>query len=161
MLQRPGNFVSFTIELDKGADDGIREGMPVLTSGGLAGQVIEVSGSTSSVRLLHSDTAKLGVRIVGTGDVALAEGQGFGQPLEIVVPEGSTDELEITPGLPVVTSGIDGSSFPPDIPVGVVDDVVFDTSSLEVRIDITPVADLEDLRFATVVLWTVDGESAP
>ena len=61
----------------------------------------------------------------------------------------------------MVTSGIDGSSFPPDIPVGVVEDVVFDTSSLEVRIDITPVADLEDLRFATVVLWTVDGESAP
>ena len=60
-----------------------------------------------------------------------------------------------------MTSGIQGSSYPPDLPVGVISDVSFDSASLELKVRIRPVADLQNLRFLTVILWTVDGESAP
>jgi cell shape-determining protein MreC len=58
-----------------------------------------------------------------------------------------------------VTSGIEGSSYPPDLVVGVISEVEFDTRLLEQEISVRLIADLDDLRFVTIILWTVDGDS--
>jgi cell shape-determining protein MreC len=96
---------------------------------------------------------------VGTGEVALARGQGIGQ--DLVVKDGIIEATVIKVGDPVVTSGIEGSSYPPDLVVGVVSDVDFDAQLLEQEISVRLVAQLDDLRFVTIILWTVDGDSAP
>ena len=112
------------------------------------------------MRLLHQPDFPIGIRIVGTSEVALARGQGIGQNLQ--VKEGITGEDSgIKVGDPVVTSGIEGSSYPPDLVVGSISSVEFDTRLLEQEISVELVADLEDLRFVTVILWTVDGDSTP
>ncbi len=160
VIDRPGNFESYAIEIDRGANDGVRRGMPVVTSAGLIGRVSEVQDGFSQVRLLHQPDFPIGIRIVGTGEVALARGQGIGQDLQ--VKEGITGEDSgIKVGDPVVTSGIEGSSYPPDLVVGSISSVEFDTRLLEQEISVELVADLEDLRFVTVILWTVDGDSTP
>lgn len=160
VIDRPGNFESYAIEIDRGTDDGVRRGMPVVTSAGLIGRVSEVQDGFSQVRLLHQPDFPIGIRIVGTGEVALARGQGIGQDLQI--KEGITSEDSgIKVGDPVVTSGIEGSSYPPDLVVGSISSVEFDTRLLEQEIGVELVADLEDLRFVTVILWTVDGDSTP
>lgn len=159
VIDRPGNFESYAIEIDRGTNDGVRRGMPVVTSAGLVGRVSEVQDGFSQVRLLHQPDLKIGIRVVGTGEVALAKGQGIGQDLQ--VKEGITEETAIKVGDPVVTSGIEGSIFPPDLVVGVISAVEFDSRLLEQEISVRPVADLEDLRFVTVILWTVDGDSTP
>ena len=159
VIDRPGNFESYSIEIDRGTDDGLRRGMPVVTSAGLIGRVSEVQAGFSQVRLLHQPEFPLGIRVVGTGEVALARGQGIGQ--DLVVTEGSIEETVIKVGDPVVTSGIEGSSYPPDLVVGVISDVEFDLRLLEQEISVRPVADLDDLRFVTIILWTVDGDSTP
>jgi rod shape-determining protein MreC len=159
VVDRPGNFESYSIEIDRGTDDGVRRGMPVVTSAGLVGRVSEVQASFSQVRLLHQPEFPLGIRVVGTGEVALARGQGIGQ--DLVVKEGIIEETIIKVGDPVVTSGIEGSSYPPDLVVGVISQVEFDTRLLEQEISVRPIADLEDLRFVTIILWTVDGDSEP
>lgn len=158
VIDRPGNFESDAIEIDRGSDDGIRDGMPVVTSAGLIGRVTEVASDFSQVRLVEQDDFPIGVRVVGLGEVALARGQGPGEPLKVT--EGLTDQTEIQVGQQVVTSGIQGSSYPPDIVVGVVSEVVFDSATLELDVRIRPVADLESLRYVTVILWTVDGEQS-
>ena len=160
VIDRPGNFESYSIEIDRGADDGVRQGMPVVTSAGLVGRVTEVQNGFSQVRLLHQPDFPLGIRIVGTGEVALARGQGIGEDLKVT--EGITEDTDaIDVGDPVVTSGIEGSSYPPDLVVGVISAVEFDSRLLKQEISVRPVSDLDDLRFVTVILWTVDGESAP
>ena len=159
VIDRPGNFESYSIEIDRGTDDGVRRGMPVVTSAGLVGRVSEVQGGFSQVRLLHQLDFPLGIRVVGTGEVALARGQGIGQ--DLVVKDGIIEETVIKVGDPVVTSGIEGSSYPPDLVVGVVSDVDFDAQLLEQEISVRLVARLDDLRFVTIILWTVDGDSAP
>ena len=159
VIDRPGNFASYSIEIDRGSDDGVRRGMPVVTSAGLVGTVSEVQANFSQVRLLHQPEVKIGIRVVGTGEVALAEGQGIGE--DLIITQGITDETSIEEGDAVVTSGIEGSVYPPDLAVGVISNVEFDTRLLEQSISVRPVADLENLRFVTVILWSVDGDSSP
>jgi rod shape-determining protein MreC len=159
VIDRPGNFESYSIEIDRGSNDGVRRGMPVVTSAGLVGKVSEVRDGFSQVRLLHQPDFPLGVRVVGTGEVALARGQGIGEDLQI--KEGIAEETAIKVGDAVVTSGIEGSSYPPDLVVGVISGVEFDNGLLEQEISVRPIATLEDLRFVTVILWTVDGDSTP
>lgn len=161
VIERPGNFQSYSVEIDRGENDGLRVGMPVVTSAGLVGRVAEVGDSYAEVRLLHQDGFKLGIRVIGTGDVALARGQGFGNDLEVTLAEGASENTDIEVGAPVVTSGIQGSSYPPDLVVGVISEIEFDSASLELKASISPIAELESLRFVTVILWTVDGESSP
>lgn len=158
VIARPGNFQSYTVEIDRGANDGVTRGMPVITSAGLVGRVTNVDDRFSEVRLLHQPDFPLGIRVIGTGEIALARGRGLDRDLEVT--DGLTEETNISVGDPVVTSGIQGSSYPPDLAVGVVSDVNFDTSSLELKVKIDPVADLANLRFVTVILWTVDGDEA-
>jgi len=159
VVDRPGNFRSYAIEIDRGSNDGIRRGMPVVTDAGLIGSVTEVQSGFSQVKLLHQPEFKLGIRVVGTGEVALAEGDGIGNDLKI--KQGITDETSIEVGDAVVTSGIEGSVYPPDLVVGVISSVEFDSQLLEQDIRVRPVADLQNLRFVTVLLWTVDGDSSP
>jgi rod shape-determining protein MreC len=159
VIDRPGNFESYSIEIDRGSNDGVRRGMPVVTSAGLVGKVSEVRDGFSQVRLLHQPDFPLGVRVVGTGEVALARGQGIGEDLQ--VKEGIAEETAIKVGDAVVTSGIEGSSYPPDLVVGVISGVEFDNGLLEQEISVRPIASFEDLRFVTVILWTVDGDSTP
>lgn len=157
VVDRPGNFESYSIEIDRGTNDGVRRGMPVVTDAGLVGRVSEVQNDFSQVRLLHQVDFPIGIRVIGTGEVALARGRGLGEDLE--VKEGLTEETEITVGDPVVTSGIEGSSYPPDLVVGVISAVEFDSRLLEQSVRVRPVSNLQDLRFVTVILWTVDGDS--
>jgi len=159
VIDRPSNFESYTIEIDRGSNDGVRDDMPVVTNAGLVGRVSEVRENFSQVRLLHEPDFPLGVRVVGTGEVALARGQGLGKEMQIT--EGITEETAIEVGDPVVTSGIEGSNFPPDLVVGVIGAVEFDSRLLKQEILVQPIADLQDLRFVTVILWTVDGDSTP
>lgn len=159
VIDRPGNFESYSVEIDRGSDDGITVGMPVVTSAGLVGRVSKVQDSFSQVRLLHQPDYAVGVRMIGTGEVALARGNGLGE--DLVVEEGISEDTRIEPGDRVVTSGIDGSSYPPDLAVGIVTEVEFDSRLLQQSIKIDPVTDLENLRFVTVILWTVGGDSNP
>lgn len=159
VIDRPSNFESYSIEIDRGALDGVRRGMAVVTSAGLVGKITDVQDNFSQVRLLHAPDFPLGIRVVGTGEFALSTGQGIGQ--DLLVTEGITEETAIKVGDAVVTSGIEGSAYPPDLPVGVISAVDFDSRLLEQKISVRLISDLQNLRFVTVVLWTVDGDAAP
>lgn len=157
VLAQPGNFASYSLELERGSSDGVRVGMPVVSSSGLIGRITEVAHRSSKVRLIEHPDFPLGIRIVGTGDVALARGGGIGS--ELVVTEGLNAKSDITAGDYVVTSGIEGSSYPPDLAVGIVTSVEFDENLLQHSVKVDPVADMSDLRFVTIIMWTVDGDS--
>ena len=70
----PGNFSTHTIEVDKGSDDGLAEGMPVVTGAGLVGRLDSVDRARSVVRLTVHPDFRVGVRLVASQDEGLARG---------------------------------------------------------------------------------------
>mgnify|MGYP001382734757 CR=1 FL=1 len=171
-----------TIQIDKGANAGIRRGMPVVTAAAsdevpgrsalLVGRVVDVSLSSAHVQLITDPGFRIGVRHVLSGDIGVAQGRGEGQNLRVDV--GLDAATEINPGAFFTTSGGERSPVPPGIAVGIAtetveaaapesDDPTATTTTsttvgagreIEQSIDLQPAADLDHLSFVSVMLWT-------
>lgn len=101
------------IGIDRGGNDGLREGQPVLAGGGaLIGQVIEVRARTAFVRLITDPDSAVRVLHQQSRSEVVATGDTLGN-LEARIPW--TSEVEL--GQVFVTSGLDGE-FPQGVPVG-------------------------------------------
>lgn len=144
----PGNFATHTIEVDKGSDDGLAEGMPVVTAAGLVGRLETVDRSRSTVRLATHPEFRVGVRLVGSQDEGLA--RGGGRTGFLVLDAGIGLDAVVGAGEVVVTSG-GRSRFPADIPVGRVLDPDND-AELNRAVVVEPAASLENLSFLNVLL---------
>ena len=144
----PGNFTTHVVEIDKGSDDGLAEGQPVVTGAGLVGRLEQVDRARSIVRLATHPDFRVGVRLVGSQDEGLARGTGDEDVL--VLDAGIRADASVSVGEVVTTSG-GRSLFPADIPVGRVSDPDDDT---EVRraIVVELAAGLENLSFLNVVI---------
>jgi rod shape-determining protein MreC len=138
-----------TIEIDKGESAGIRKGMAVVTGQGLVGRVVRTSGDRAVVDLLSGGNIRVGFSVVGTNVLGVAQGRGDGTRLDATV---DVDRI-VLPSQIVVTSGIEGSTFPQGIPIGTVSEVGDDTGALQRNLVVDMLAKQADLAFVTVVLW--------
>lgn len=144
-----GNFAA-TIQIDKGRDDGVIVGMPVVGSGGLVGQVVEAYSHSSFVRLVTDGQFKVGVEFGNPANLASLNGEGAGRPL-------SADFVE--PGTPVAvgqimyTNGLTGGEYPPGIPVAKISAASTQPGASQITIAARPVADLDHLAYVDVVRW--------
>ena len=111
----PGNFSTHTIEVDKGSDDGLEEGMAVVTGAGLVGRLQQVDRSRSVVQLATHPDFRVGVRLVTSQDEGLVRGTGVDGLVRI--ESGIRTDAVVALDEVVVTSG-GRSLFPADIPVG-------------------------------------------
>lgn len=160
-----------TIQINKGANAGIRRGMPVITAAGLVGRVVEVSLNSAHVQLVTDPDFRVGVKHVISSDIGVAEGRGPDLPLRVAVGLDATTEIHT--GDYFTTSGVEHSLFPPGIPVGRATEAVAaaqpaadgeatttttstttPSRSIEQTIDLVPAADVDHLRFVSVMLWT-------
>ena len=148
-----GNFGD-RIELDKGSSSGIERNMPVVTGEGLIGKVVEVGENRSVVALLSSGTFRVGFSVVGTAAIGIAQGTGNDGSLR-----GSNIDSRqaVTVGAIAATSGLAGSPFPPNLPIGTITAVRTNDAALESTVDISMFANLNDLVYADVVLWKPAG----
>lgn len=150
-----GNFGD-RVELDKGSSSGIERNMPVVTGQGLIGKVVEVGENRSIVSLLSSGTFKVGFSVVGTAAIGIAEGTGGDGSLR----GSNVDSRQaVTVGAIAATSGLSGSLFPPNLPIGTITAVRTNEAALESTVDIKMFANLNDLVYADVVLWKPAGGS--
>jgi rod shape-determining protein MreC len=140
-----------TLEIDKGADAGIKPGMAVTTGAGLVGQVDRVTFNRATIRLVDDPLVRPGVLHVPSRDVGVARGSGEGEP--IVVGAEIDAGTEIAADDLFVTSGVQGSGFPGGIPVGRAVDVRPAGNPLEQDVLLEPVADLERLTVVQVLLF--------
>lgn len=140
-----------TIELDRGSDNGLSVGQPVVSAGGLIGSVTAVSTHLATVTLLDDPSLTVGVRVVGTGVVGAAVGEGEGDPLQV---EDVNVGSRVRRGDDLVTSGLQLEHFPAGIPVGRVLSVSSPSGALQLAISMSPFADLVSLQFVRVLLWS-------
>jgi rod shape-determining protein MreC len=144
------NFVH-TIEIDKGTDDGVREGMPVVSGAGLVGRIAQATGSRSVVQLITDPEFAVGVQLLPDGVKGTARGAGEGNLLLVDTPLDGDTDLEL--GGTVTTSGADRSAFPPQIPVGIVRGTEEAGGGLTLDLNVEPFVEPSKLRFVTVLLW--------
>lgn len=156
VVSAPVSNFEQTIELDRGRSDGVDVNMPVVTGAGLVGRVVQASGSRSVVRLITDPSSAVGVRLIASGEVGIAAGEGAGRALSVGFIDDQTDigfrEL-------VVTSGLEGGSdiFPADIPVGRVIRNEVGPGDLERNILIDPSATFDEVRFVKVIQYEALG----
>lgn len=133
------------IEIDRGSDDGVVAGMPVVVGSGLVGRVLDVYGDhRSTLRLVSDPRFQVGVSGINSGETALASGDGDGRPLRVEIQaQGLAD---VRDGERFETNAF-SERFPPDVPVGV---FRFDTAANAATLD--PFVDLDSLVFVTVLL---------
>jgi rod shape-determining protein MreC len=145
----PTNF-QVTITIDRGTDNRLDVGMPVVTSAGLVGRITQVSKIRSTVLLVTDPQSNVGVRLANSGEQGVARGGGTHNPLPLDL---ITTDVPVAVGEPVVTSGLERGLFPAQIPLGKVRSVSVAPGALQKDILLDPAVDLVRLEFVRVLLW--------
>jgi len=148
--------------VDRGRDDGVRIGYPVVDAQGLIGQVVEVGLTTARVLLITDRNHATPVAVNRNGYRAIAHGTGSDGALELAHVSHTVDLRE---GDLLVTSGM-GQRFPPGYPVARVDHVRHDPGKPFAEVRARPTAQLDRGRHVLVLYpergapEAVDGEGS-
>ena len=113
-----GDAWSQTVTIDKGSANGFEIGMPVCNSGGVIGQIIEVSAATSTVRLINDENSGVSAMVQSTRAQGILQGQPDGTLMLSYVPA----DADVKVGDVIITSGL-GGRFPKGLPLGTVSSV--------------------------------------
>jgi len=135
------------VMVDKGSQNGVRPGAPVLDDAGVIGQVTRVHALAAEVTLLTDKDQAIPVQVVRNGLRAVAFGAGGSGMLELRFMAANA---EIQNGDRLVTSGIDGT-YPPGIPVATVARVERDAAYAFARIVCQPAAGVERGRYVLLL----------
>lgn len=138
---------SHEIVINKGSRDGVEVGQAILDANGLMGQVQQTSSFTSRVLLVSDSSHAVPVEVVRNGLRAILLGNGDTSALELVhVP----DTADIREGDLLVSSGL-GGRFPKGYPVAEVERITKEPGEPFVKIEATPLAELNKSRLLLVV----------
>jgi len=155
----PGNFER-TITLDRGSERGIQVGMPVVAADGLVGRVFEVWKGGCDVLLIEDPAFAVGVRLVRQRITGPARGQAGLSTLTVDFTGPLSSARLPRKGELAETSGVQGSTFPPGIPVGTVASVSVSEDGLTIGAGLNPLVDVANLEYVKVLLWKT-GSAVP
>lgn len=136
----------FTATIDAGSKDGIRENQTVINGRGLVGRTKRVGPYTSVVVLSSDRGFSVGVRLLRSGRLGIATGNGIGPLTYELLGQNARAEI----GDAVYTSG--SSTFVSGIPVGRVTSTDSNPNALTRTGSLTPYADVTSLDLVGVVI---------
>lgn len=141
----PSPFLHYII-IDKGSNDGLRRGMPVVTDQGLVGRVDAVISSAARVQLITDPASVVNVRLEKAGREAVLIGNISGDLSLDLIPQ----DVALQAGDVVLTSGL-GGGYPTDLIVGQVLSVRKHDSDLFQQATIQPVVDFTQLKIVLII----------
>ena len=143
--REPTTFLDYVI-VDKGRNDNIKPGMPVISGGVLIGQVREVFEDQSRITLITSKDSLVMAMLQSSRSKGILKGGISGLILENI-----TQDVVYEKGEYVVTSGLDGE-LPPGILIGRTGPLENSSSDLYKNISVDPVADLSRLELVFIII---------
>ena len=146
-----------SVRLDKGEEDGVRVGMPVVTPEGVVGQVVRSVGRSADVMLLTDPASRIGVVLQRARVRGAAVGTGDGRLLSLTLVRREDDVVD---GDVVVTAGSDGI-FPRGLQVGAVREVARPTVGLFLAARVVPSVDLQRVEEVLVIPQLLSVSFAP
>jgi len=136
------------VVVNRGSNDGVYVGQPVIDSEGIMGQVTGVSPKISAITLVTDAGHAIPVQVRRNGLRAIV--YGVGQANRLSVPY-LPPQANIRRGDMLVTSGL-GGRFPTGHPVAEVSSVVADANEPFLAVDAEPVARLEYAK-NVLLIW--------
>ncbi|HOW60370.1 MAG TPA: rod shape-determining protein MreC [Candidatus Moranbacteria bacterium] len=135
------------LEIDKGSEDGIFPGMPVIVSKGIIiGRIYEVNRKSSQVMLLTNPKSTVNIIDVESGAKGVAKGEyGLGIIFDMVL---QTDSISI--GDSVITSGI-GGEIPRGLYVGTIQEIHQSEDHLFQQAVLTAPLQISNIRMVFVI----------
>ncbi len=134
------------IYLNRGARDGLTNGMPVITERGLVGRIIGVSATASQVLLVLDTTSAVSARL----QTSRAEGSVQGQLTDTLLMTFIDLNATVQEGDTVITSGM-GGNFPAGIIIGQVTSVARSEFELFQEAEVRSLNNFERLEQVLVI----------
>ncbi|MBI1795393.1 MAG: rod shape-determining protein MreC [Chloroflexi bacterium] len=141
----PSPFLHYII-INRGSNDDIRRGMPVVTSEGLVGRVDAVIADAARVQLITDPASSVNVYLKNTKTDAMLIGSITGDVSLDLISQSAT----VQPGDLILTSGL-GGGFPPDLIVGQVVNVRKLAAELFQQATVQPAVDFSRLQIVLVI----------
>jgi rod shape-determining protein MreC len=136
-----------TVIIDKGSADGVRRGLPAVTSQGVVGQVIEASGRQSRLMLIIDRNSSADAIVQRTRARGVVKGTSRDECyLDYVL---HAEDVRV--GDLVISSGFDGV-YPKGLLIGTVSAVDFQGGDFFKEIQITPAVDFDKLEEVLIIL---------
>jgi rod shape-determining protein MreC len=142
----PSPFLHYVI-INRGSDDGLIRGMPIVSSQGLVGRVAAVTANAARVQLLGDPATAINVRLQDSGAEALLQGSITGDLTLESIPQ----EVDVETGDLVLTSGL-GGNYPPNILIGQVSGVRRSPVELFQTASIQPIVDFSQLDIVLAIV---------
>ncbi len=142
--REPTSFLDYII-IDKGAEDGLTEGMGAVSGGALIGQVSQVFPHQSKVILITSKDSIVLAMLENSRSKGVLRGGISGLVLENI-----SQDVPFESGENIVTSGLDGQ-LKAGILIGKTTNVESSSSDLFKNLAVEPVADLSRLELVFVI----------
>ncbi|MBS0032586.1 MAG: rod shape-determining protein MreC [Candidatus Baumannia cicadellinicola] len=139
------------IVIDKGWNNGIYIGQPVISDQGIVGQVIATSKYTSRILLICDTSHAIPIQVLRNNIRGILIGKGCNADLQIEYLPQDLEKIDIHVGDLLVTSGL-GGRFPEGYPVAVVSSVKLDLPRTHMLIKAKPIATLQHLHYL-LLLW--------
>jgi rod shape-determining protein MreC len=143
------------VVINKGADDGVFRGQPVLDAFGVVGQVMQVGKSTATLILITDSEHAVPVQVNRNGIRSIAVGTGEAAKLSLPY---MTVESDVRKGDLLVSSGLD-AIFPAGYPVATVTKVERNSADTFATVEAQPLAQLD--RDSEVLLLWADKPKVP
>jgi rod shape-determining protein MreC len=135
-----------TVIIDRGSNDGLAKGMPVVNSEGIVGHVFAVSPNYSKVLLAIAPSSALDVLLQKSRVRGILKGNGsLTFKLDYVLKT-----VDVQEGDQVVTAGF-GGLFPTGMPVGVVSKVIRKRRGMFLDIEVKPAVDFLTLEELLII----------
>ena len=145
----PGTF-SYSIMINRGTQDGLRVNMPVVSTQGLVGHVMETFGGTAKVRLLLDSGSSASAMIQRPQSRAVGVVEGNPAQLASLRMKNLTRDGDVIKGDKIMTSGL-GGIYPKGLLIGEVMDVLDDDGGLMKHALIRPAVDFTRLEEVFVI----------
>lgn len=141
----PSPFVKYAI-INRGSDSGLRSGMPVVTSQGLAGRIAAVTAGAARVELITNPASSVNVRLEPSGAQAVLLGSLTGELSLDLIPQTAS----VNVGDLVLTSGL-GGNFPGNILIGQITSLRRRETDLFQQASVQPVVDFSKLEIVLLI----------
>jgi rod shape-determining protein MreC len=144
-----------TVIIDKGSADGLRRGLPAVSSLGVVGQIIEVSGHQSRLMLIIDRNSGADALVQRTRARGIVKGTSRDECYLDYVQH--SDDVRV--GDLVISSGFDGV-YPKGLLIGTVTAVDFKGGDFFKDVQITPAVDFDKLEEVLIIRGPPAGPAA-
>lgn len=150
----PSNWRN-TFTIDKGREDGIKEGMNVLAGTGLIGIVTDTGKHHAKVRSIIDDSSNVSGMVSDTGDNLIVSGSLKAMTEDGMIEFSNLEDLEkkAKVGDAVVTSNI-SDKYLPGLLIGYIGTIEDDPNGLTKYGKLVPVADFKHLNEVLIIMTT-------